>query len=346
MRMQATRELLAPRPDAWGFVAEPFHLADWWPGVSGVQPDRRGSAAGARWEIVASREPTLLRQAGRERDGSSWPPTSRCSSPSSSSRRSSPCGSTSRRSTLTARKPPSRSRGHGSSRTAAHCPPCGRSAVRPVPDGCETLRSVRPALPRRLAGRRLPRPDHRHPRRRRHLGEGVRLRQRAVAFQRADRRSEEPPRLGDEAGGRTSRGHSAPRRAFVQGAYPSLMDSGFPGRSVGLVFAGPVDGRVRSLVEETLGDAGGPPPLRVRRSSSRSTCRAATGARQAGPRSPRSQRNENRRPRPQARDATSCLAATAPLGRRCRRSSSRSGGDDVPPRRRRRRQPDTAPRAG
>ena len=64
MRMQATRELLAPRPDVWGFVAEPYHLADWWPGVSGVQPDRRGSAAGARWEIVASREPTLLRKPG------------------------------------------------------------------------------------------------------------------------------------------------------------------------------------------------------------------------------------------------------------------------------------------
>jgi hypothetical protein len=64
MRMEATRELLAPRPDVWGFVAEPFHLADWWPGVSGVQPDRRGSAAGARWEIVASREPTLLRKPG------------------------------------------------------------------------------------------------------------------------------------------------------------------------------------------------------------------------------------------------------------------------------------------
>lgn len=64
MRMQATRELLAARPDVFGFLAEPFHLADWWPGVSGVQPDRRGGAAGARWEIVASREPTLLRKPG------------------------------------------------------------------------------------------------------------------------------------------------------------------------------------------------------------------------------------------------------------------------------------------
>ena len=52
-------------------------------------------------------------------------------------------------------------------------------------------------------------------------------------------------------------------QSFVQGAYPSLMDSRLSGSKVGLVFVGPVDGRVRSLVEETLGDAGGPPPLRV-----------------------------------------------------------------------------------
>jgi len=60
--MQASRELLATRPEAWAFLAEPYHLADWYPGISGVTPDRRGSAAGARWEIVASNEPTLLRK--------------------------------------------------------------------------------------------------------------------------------------------------------------------------------------------------------------------------------------------------------------------------------------------
>jgi hypothetical protein len=60
--MQASRELLASRPDAFRFLAEPFHLPDWYPGLSGVTPDRRGSAAGARWEIVASNEPTLLRK--------------------------------------------------------------------------------------------------------------------------------------------------------------------------------------------------------------------------------------------------------------------------------------------
>jgi uncharacterized protein YndB with AHSA1/START domain len=47
----ATRELLAPRQDVWAFLAEPNHLGDWWPGINGVQPDRRGLAPGARWSI-------------------------------------------------------------------------------------------------------------------------------------------------------------------------------------------------------------------------------------------------------------------------------------------------------
>ena len=62
MRVTAARELLAPRPEVWDFLGEPFHLPDWWPGVSGVQPDRRGSAAGARWQVIAGQEPTLLRR--------------------------------------------------------------------------------------------------------------------------------------------------------------------------------------------------------------------------------------------------------------------------------------------
>jgi hypothetical protein len=62
VRISASRELLAARPDVWSFVAEPYHLSDWWPGVSGVQPDRRGSAAGARWQVTTGNEPTLLRR--------------------------------------------------------------------------------------------------------------------------------------------------------------------------------------------------------------------------------------------------------------------------------------------
>jgi hypothetical protein len=48
-------ELLAPRGDVWAFLAEPYHLTDWWPGISGVEPDRRGFAAGARWKVIATR---------------------------------------------------------------------------------------------------------------------------------------------------------------------------------------------------------------------------------------------------------------------------------------------------
>jgi len=52
---EATRELLAPRADVWAFLAEPFHLPDWWPGITGVEPDRRGFAPGARWKVRAAK---------------------------------------------------------------------------------------------------------------------------------------------------------------------------------------------------------------------------------------------------------------------------------------------------
>ena len=51
---RASRELLAPAEDAWQFLAEPRHLADWWPGVGGVEPDGRGLAVGARWRVRRS----------------------------------------------------------------------------------------------------------------------------------------------------------------------------------------------------------------------------------------------------------------------------------------------------
>ena len=58
----ATRELLAAREDVWGFLAEPYHLSDWWPGIVGVEPDRRGFAVGARWRVstVANPLPIVL----------------------------------------------------------------------------------------------------------------------------------------------------------------------------------------------------------------------------------------------------------------------------------------------
>jgi uncharacterized protein YndB with AHSA1/START domain len=56
----AARELLAPRGDVWGFLAEPNHLSDWWPGIKGVEPDRRGLAPGARWNIHGLGRPTYV----------------------------------------------------------------------------------------------------------------------------------------------------------------------------------------------------------------------------------------------------------------------------------------------
>lgn len=51
----ASLELLAPRADVWAFLAEPYHLADWFPGITGIEPDRRGFAAGARWKAIATK---------------------------------------------------------------------------------------------------------------------------------------------------------------------------------------------------------------------------------------------------------------------------------------------------
>ena len=61
-RASAARELLAARDDVWSFIAEPHHFPDWWPGIGGVQPDRRGVAEGARWGIRGTELPTLFRR--------------------------------------------------------------------------------------------------------------------------------------------------------------------------------------------------------------------------------------------------------------------------------------------
>jgi uncharacterized protein YndB with AHSA1/START domain len=58
-RYAAERVLLASVDDVWRFLAQPYHLSDWWPGISGVEPDRRGLAAGARWKVQG---PSYLRK--------------------------------------------------------------------------------------------------------------------------------------------------------------------------------------------------------------------------------------------------------------------------------------------
>lgn len=61
-RVEASRELLAPRGDVWKLLAEPYHLADWWPGIGGLEPDRRGFAPGARWHVVGENRPSFFRR--------------------------------------------------------------------------------------------------------------------------------------------------------------------------------------------------------------------------------------------------------------------------------------------
>ena len=65
-RAVAERELLASREDVWAFLAQPQHLADWWPGLAAVEPDRRGLAKGARWKVRRGAQPGLLRSANTE----------------------------------------------------------------------------------------------------------------------------------------------------------------------------------------------------------------------------------------------------------------------------------------
>jgi uncharacterized protein YndB with AHSA1/START domain len=61
-RFAADRILLAPLDDVWAFLSEPCNLADWWPGISGLEPDRRGLAPGARWKIVGPNVPSYFRR--------------------------------------------------------------------------------------------------------------------------------------------------------------------------------------------------------------------------------------------------------------------------------------------
>ncbi|MDQ3859935.1 MAG: SRPBCC family protein [Actinomycetota bacterium] len=63
---EASRELLAPRADVWALVSEPYNLPDWWPAYTGVRPDRRGLAPGARWRVSRGQAPGFLRRSGAE----------------------------------------------------------------------------------------------------------------------------------------------------------------------------------------------------------------------------------------------------------------------------------------
>jgi uncharacterized protein YndB with AHSA1/START domain len=59
--VEATGELQSDRRDVWALVAEPYHLPDWWPAYTGVNPDRRGLAENARWQVIRNVSPGFLR---------------------------------------------------------------------------------------------------------------------------------------------------------------------------------------------------------------------------------------------------------------------------------------------
>jgi uncharacterized protein YndB with AHSA1/START domain len=61
-RVEAERELLAPIEDVWEFLSDPWRIRDWWPGITGLQVDRRGFAPGARWQVVGENRPSLMRR--------------------------------------------------------------------------------------------------------------------------------------------------------------------------------------------------------------------------------------------------------------------------------------------
>jgi hypothetical protein len=62
--VEASPVLRSQRADVWALVGEPYHLPDWWPSYSGVEPDRRALAEGARWTVLRGRRPGFLRKPG------------------------------------------------------------------------------------------------------------------------------------------------------------------------------------------------------------------------------------------------------------------------------------------
>lgn len=62
MTEEAARVIPAPREAVWAVVSEPYHLPDWWPGYTGVEPDRRGLTENARWTVVRGRRPGFMRK--------------------------------------------------------------------------------------------------------------------------------------------------------------------------------------------------------------------------------------------------------------------------------------------
>jgi hypothetical protein len=62
VKEEASEILPVSRAEAWALIAEPYHLPDWWPGYTGVEPDRRGLEENARWTVVRGSRPGFMRK--------------------------------------------------------------------------------------------------------------------------------------------------------------------------------------------------------------------------------------------------------------------------------------------
>jgi uncharacterized protein YndB with AHSA1/START domain len=62
VKEEASQVLPVSREKAWALISEPYHLPDWWPGYTGVEPDRRGLEENARWTVVRGSRPGFMRK--------------------------------------------------------------------------------------------------------------------------------------------------------------------------------------------------------------------------------------------------------------------------------------------
>jgi hypothetical protein len=83
----------------------------------------------------------------------------------------------------------------------------------------------------------------------------------AIAHDRIDQLSEQLNQANSRADIIAARNEAAEK--LLQISYPTLMENRLDGKNVGVLFAGPVDGSVRSAIERTLSDAGAGGPVRL-----------------------------------------------------------------------------------
>jgi hypothetical protein len=62
VKEETSQVLPVSRETAWALISEPYHLPDWWPGYTGVEPDRRGLEENARWTVVRGSRPGFMRK--------------------------------------------------------------------------------------------------------------------------------------------------------------------------------------------------------------------------------------------------------------------------------------------